>query len=150
MRFVGESGMHLRELETLARTKTNLNGMVRWGYIALDSVPLAGKRNSPGEGPVICATSKGLVAREVWRPLSAEVEARWCQRIGRDALAELKGSLAAIISDLDPDLPDCLPILGYGLKSPPPIRASPTVQGPGGCAARGDVGACTPVVHPRL
>ena len=123
MRFVGESGMHLRELETLARTKTNLNGMVRWGYIALDSVPLAGKRNSRREGPVIRATSKGLVAREVWRHLSAEVEARWCQRIGRDALAELKGSLAAIISDLDPDLPDCLPILGYGLKSPPPIRA---------------------------
>jgi DNA-binding MarR family transcriptional regulator len=123
MRFVNEAGVQLRELETLARTKTNLNGMIRWGYITLDPVPVAGKRSPPRKSRIIRATPKGLVAREVWYPLAEEVEARWRERIGRDALLEWKGSLAAIISDLDPDLPDSLPILGYGLKSPPPIRA---------------------------
>ena len=33
MQFVGEDGVPVRELEKLARTKTNLNGMQRWGYI---------------------------------------------------------------------------------------------------------------------
>src|SRR5277367_944777 len=34
MQFVGEGGVTIVELERLARTKTNLNGMERWGYIA--------------------------------------------------------------------------------------------------------------------
>ena len=151
MRFVGEAGMHLRELETLARTKTNLNRMVRWGYVALDPVPATGKRKPRRDSQVIRATSKGLVAREVWRPLSAEMETRWCQRIGRDALTELTCSLAAIVSDLDPDLPDCLPILGYGLKSPPPIRAPrPPSKEPENLPLVAMLARAAPVVHRRL
>ena len=36
MRFAGEEGITVRELERVARTKTNLNGMRRWGYIVLE------------------------------------------------------------------------------------------------------------------
>ena len=87
---------------------------------------------SSAREPGHCATPKGLIAREVWHPLPAEVEARWRERIGKDAMFELKGSLAAIVSNLDPDVPDCMPILGYGLKSPAPIRLPrPASEDPG-------------------
>src|ERR1700687_5246528 len=36
MRFVGEGGVRVGELEELARTKTNLNGMERWRYITVE------------------------------------------------------------------------------------------------------------------
>ena len=56
MRFVGDEGITVRELEDLARTKTNLNGMERWGYITIEGPP-----RSAG---VIRATSKGRQARK--------------------------------------------------------------------------------------
>jgi hypothetical protein len=37
MQFIGDEGVTARRLEELARTPTNLNGMVRWGYITLGS-----------------------------------------------------------------------------------------------------------------
>src|SRR5205085_1639697 len=36
MRFVGEEGITLGELQRLARTTTNLAGMQRWGYILVE------------------------------------------------------------------------------------------------------------------
>src|SRR5271156_5116381 len=61
MRFVGEDGVTVAELERLARTKTNLNGMERWGYITADE-------------KVIRATPKGQKAREIWDPLFGVIE----------------------------------------------------------------------------
>jgi hypothetical protein len=98
MQFVGEEGVGVKELEKFARTQTNLNGMIRWGYVNVD-------------GGLIRATRKGLKAREVWR-----------QRFGADAIDELRNALWA-----DAELPDCLPILKYGLfsKGPDCSRRSP-------------------------
>jgi hypothetical protein len=39
MKFVGEEGLTVRELERLARTWTNLAGMQRWGYIVVEPDP---------------------------------------------------------------------------------------------------------------
>lgn len=104
MQFVGEEGVGAKELEKLARTPTNLNGMIRWGYVTLDN-------------GLIRATKRGLKAREVWRPLLGEIEERWRKRFGASAIDELRGSLWA-----DAELPDCLPILKYGLFSAGPDR----------------------------
>ena len=38
MQFVGEEGIRVGELEDLARTQTNLNGMERWGYVHVDRI----------------------------------------------------------------------------------------------------------------
>ncbi len=105
MQFVGEDGVHASELENLARTKTNLNGMKRWGYIVV------------GLDGIIRATAKGKMARDQWRPLFDEIEKRWQKRFGSDAIARLRDSLRAVTGRLDIELPDCLPILGYGLYS---------------------------------
>jgi DNA-binding MarR family transcriptional regulator len=114
MQFVGEDGVTVGELEQLARTPTNLDGMQRWGYIYL-SPPHDEKRAKPQSSWLIRATTAGRNAQEIWRPLVGTIEARWQDRFGKDEIDRLRKSLAAVTSKLDPGLPDCLPILGYGL-----------------------------------
>jgi DNA-binding MarR family transcriptional regulator len=104
MRFVGEEGVPVGELERLARTTTNLSGMERWGYIVAE------------EG-MIRATPKGRQAREIWAPLFGIIEKRWQERFGKDEIDQLRESLPAVIRQFDFELPDCLPILGHGLFS---------------------------------
>jgi len=123
MRFAGEEGVRTGELENLARTTTNLNGMVRWGYIVVEPDPDDSRPKPPRSGRLIRATPKGLQAREVWRPLFGEIEKRWQARFGKDEIGRLRESLWAVAGQFDVELPDCLPILGYGLFSRVPGRA---------------------------
>jgi hypothetical protein len=57
-----------------------------------------------------------------WKYISVEpdpADPRPKPRFGEDTVAGLRDSLQAIAAQLDPALPDCLPILGYGLFSAP-------------------------------
>jgi DNA-binding MarR family transcriptional regulator len=112
MQFVGDEGVPAGELERLARTTTNLNGMQRWGYITVEP-----GRRPPRSDSLIRATSQGRKAQEIWRPLFDAIEKRWRARFGNGQIDQLHESLCALISRIDIDLPDCLPILGYGLFS---------------------------------
>jgi DNA-binding MarR family transcriptional regulator len=77
---------------------------------------------------VIRATSKGRKAQEVWRPLFGIIEKRWQERFGEDKISQLRESLSSLVGQLEIELPDCLPILGYGLFSKVPDR-KPTTTG---------------------
>jgi hypothetical protein len=114
LQFVTPAGVTVRELERLARTPTNLDGMRRWGYLDIEPAPAAGGPKKPRPTAVLRPTTWGLRAQDVWRPLPALVEERWRARFGAAELAGLRASLAALARG---DLPDCLPILGYGLFS---------------------------------
>jgi DNA-binding MarR family transcriptional regulator len=105
------------ELEKLARTQTNLNGMERWRYIDVAPDPADSRRKPPHSVWVIRATAKGRQAQEAWRPLFGEIEKRWEERFGKEEIGELRESLAEIVGKIDLELPDCLPILRYGLFS---------------------------------
>jgi DNA-binding MarR family transcriptional regulator len=122
MRFVTDEGVTVRELERLARTKTNLNGMERWGYVVVEPDPNGKRAKPPGKDWVIRPTAKGRRAQEVWRPLDGEIEERWNGRFGADAVGGLRKSLAGLARQVGAGLPDCLPILGYGLWSRGPER----------------------------
>jgi DNA-binding MarR family transcriptional regulator len=121
MQFIGEDGVRVGELEDLARTPTNLNGMERWGYVTVQPDPADTRPKPPRSAWVIRATPKGKKAQEVWRPLFGVIEKRWEERFGKDRIDQLRESLKALVSAMDVvidvDLPDCLPILGYGLFS---------------------------------
>jgi hypothetical protein len=39
MRFIDKEGVRAGELEALARTRTNLNSLVRRGYVVVDPAP---------------------------------------------------------------------------------------------------------------
>ena len=119
MRFVGEDGITVRALEHVARTRSNLAGMQRWGYISLDPDPSASRSKQPRPDALIRATRAGRMAQEVWRKLPAEIEGRWRDRFGEGEIERLREHLWSIASRLPADLPDCLPILGYGLFCTP-------------------------------
>ena len=105
MQFVGEEGISARDLERRARTRTNLDGMRRWGYIEI------------GADSLIRPTGRGRRAQEVWQPLAGMITARWADRFGAAQVAELERALGALASQFQSELPDCMPILGYGLFS---------------------------------
>lgn len=130
MRFVGEDGVRVGELRQLARTKTNLNGMVRWGYIVVAPDPQDPRPKPLPSNWLIRPTRKGRKAQQVWQPLFNMIESRWHDRFGTTEIDRLRDALWAVNSQFKIELPNCLPILGYGLHSKGPDRdeRSPPVQ----------------------
>ena len=117
LRFVPEQGIAVRELERLARTGTNWDGMRRWGYIRFEPDPADHRPKPPQSALIVRATSRGRMAQEVLEPLVGIIEERWRERFGGDAITKLRGALAGIASQLESELPDSMPILKYGLVS---------------------------------
>jgi methyltransferase (TIGR00027 family) len=132
MRFVGEEPITVGELARLARTGTNLDGMRRWGYITVDGTARKIHSRDPGPGAVLRATDRGLQARQVWQPISGVIEQRWVDRFGVGQVGGLRDALLAVVSRLDPGLPDCLPILVQNLTSRGPDPALPPRLAPAG------------------
>jgi hypothetical protein len=117
MRYASADPVSVAELRLLARSDTNLDGMRRWGYITLTPEPASGRRKGGDAGLLVQATARGLRAKEAWQPLTATIEQRWQERYGAELIGQLTSSLQAIAGQLGYWLPDCLPILGYGLFS---------------------------------
>ncbi len=120
MQFVDDKGITVRELERRARTKTNLAGMLRWGYIKAESSSPRTGGKLPKNDAVIRCTPGGRIAQQVQEPLFEEIEKRWRDRFGDEAIEELRESLWEVARQFDVELPDCLPILKYGLFSEGP------------------------------
>ena len=115
LQFLGQAPVPVRDLERLARTSTNLDGMRRWGSIKLSPPP--GKPNSkrPNQGWLVELTPAGRIGQESWRPLPQVVEQRWRDRFGTDEVSSLRAVLSEVNLGLDVAYPDFMPILGYGL-----------------------------------
>lgn len=122
MKFVGDDGVSVRELEELAGTKTNLKGMERWGYVVIGPDPADASPRPPPSAWVIRATHQGRQAQQVWRPLFDSIESRWQTRFGEKKIHQLRESLSVLVDRMGLDLPECLPILGYGLFSKGLVR----------------------------
>jgi hypothetical protein len=127
LRFVADEPITVGELQVRARTGTNLDGMRRWGYITIDGTAKKVHENRTGPGAVLRATARGLRARQAWLPLAGFVEERWRERFGAAELGRLRACLVELVSQLDPGLPDVLPILGPALfsRGPDPAQAPP-------------------------
>lgn len=124
MRHVGETPITVAELERRARTRTNLAGMQRWRYVDVERSPDNTREKAPESDKLVRATGKGRAAQQVLRPLAGDVETRWEERWGTEQLDSLRVALREVVSRPTLELPDCLPILGYGLWS-----AGPTLPG---------------------
>jgi hypothetical protein len=114
MRFLRPEGMTVRELEQLARTRTNLGGMQRWGYLVVESGRSPGASRTLPADLVIRPTPAGRRAQFVWGPLPRVIEDRWRQRFGEDTVERLRRALWAVVSTLETPLPNCMPILHQG------------------------------------
>ncbi len=135
MRFVDDEPVTVGELEILARTQTNLDGMRRWGYLTIDGAAKRIHRGRPGPDAVLRATARGSRARQVWLPLAGLIEERWRERFGSGQVGQLREALLTVARQLDPGLPDCLPILGQNLASRGPDPALPPRTDPADVAA---------------
>jgi methyltransferase (TIGR00027 family) len=133
LRQLPDEGITVAELRRRARTGTNLDGMRRWRYVSYAPDPGRGKRPRPDA--IIAPTAAGRRAREVWQAATEETEARWRTRFGPAAIDGLRASLADVVTRLAPALPDCLPILGHGLRSKFEPEAPPDPEAPVGLQA---------------
>jgi hypothetical protein len=59
-------------------------------------------------------TPSGRAADAIWRPLAGEIEARWSERFGADALAELRRCLAPVAGRPELAVPEFMPVVGGG------------------------------------
>jgi methyltransferase (TIGR00027 family) len=130
LRHLPDEGITVAELRRRARTGTNLDGMRRWRYVSYAPDPGRGKR--PGPDATVTPTAAGRRAREVWAAATEQTEARWRARFGAAAIDDLRAALADVVDRLDPGLPDCLPILGYLLRSKFEPEAPTDPQAPPG------------------
>jgi DNA-binding MarR family transcriptional regulator len=109
----GESGIKVAELTVTARTPTDLHGMRRWGYVEVEGWA----RSASGRPPlkaVVRPTGRGAEVATIWDGVPAEVEERWDERYGSTVVAELRGALIDLAEELDPGLPDTMPIVRHG------------------------------------
>jgi len=133
MQHLGNGPIPLSELERRARTPTNLHGMQRWGYIRVtneNSAALPFRPQPRRTSSMVSATATGKAARQVWAPLFDKIEDRWIDRFGSTEIKALHTAAKSIVIHLDPQLPDCLPILTYGLSVKPAKK--PSVRKPPG------------------
>jgi hypothetical protein len=129
LRYVRDEGITVGELTDLARTRTTLNHLQRWGYIRLGPDPADARPKPPERDLVITLRPGGRLAARAWAPLAGQVEARWQDRLGAAALTGLRDALTGLAGQLDPALPDCMPILGYPLRSQPADRSGIALAG---------------------
>jgi methyltransferase (TIGR00027 family) len=164
LRHLPDAGITIAELLNRARTGTNLDGMRRWRYVTFTPDPGHGSHLPGGRPPVppeglpdgkarvyrtgrprpdalIRPTAWGIQARDTWQAVTEQVEYRWRDRLGTGTFDQLRAALAALAEQLDPLLPDCLPILGYGLF---------TRRDRGGKDAASPVAATLPVDSPPI
>jgi DNA-binding MarR family transcriptional regulator len=114
MRFVGPDGVRVGDLETQGG---NLAGMERWGYVTVAPDPADTRAKPPRRDWIVRATADGELAQSLWPPLFGVIEQRWLTRFGNDAVEQLRDALRGVRVEIDLDLPDFLPVLGYGLWS---------------------------------
>jgi methyltransferase (TIGR00027 family) len=117
LRHLPDEGITVAELAGRARTGTNLDGMRRWRYVTFTPAPEPGQPKRPRPDAMIAPTAWGIEARETWQAVTGEVESRWRDRLGPEEFAALRAALSGVVENLDQDLPDCLPVLGYGLRT---------------------------------
>lgn len=125
LRLIGD-GITVRDLPDeaglpQARMLSTLGGMERWRYVFVGpeelTEPPEEKRDGYGSARgvrpewVVRPTATGRAAQELWPPLLGEVEARWEQRFGPAAVADLRAAARALVEPLDHDLPEYLPIV---------------------------------------
>jgi hypothetical protein len=129
MRFLAEGPVAVGKLAARALcpqegAKALLGCLERWGFVSLEAArpretpsprskarEFLGKRDGWGSGRGIRAdlrvvpTAKGAKAIETWTPLEAEIEERWRERFGMDAVEQLCASLQTVVEQFEVELP---------------------------------------------
>ena len=116
MRLVPEDGIPADELIRRGHLSAKSAQMVVkrmgkwWGYLVVEHDPVETRVKPAPSVWLIRPTSAGRQAQRVWGPLTGTIENRWRARFGGEAVAQLQATLGEIVSRLDVELSDFLPI----------------------------------------
>jgi hypothetical protein len=112
MRFVDERGITVRELERKAQLLTHMEW---WRYVTVAPSPDDDRLRPPRPDWIVEPTESGMLLRELWPPLFDEIENRWNARFGVSEIDEIRTLLHLIVDTFDVEMPQYLPVVGYGL-----------------------------------
>ena len=90
--------------------------MERWGFVSVGD-ETGTKRDGYGSARglrgdlLVRPTAAGQAAAEIWPRLFGEIESRWRDRFGADAIDELRGSLEAVVERVEVELPEYVPVV---------------------------------------
>ena len=115
LRFVGEDGVSVRALSRKAgyaqkKAHPDSAGMIRWRYVTAE--PGAGKRPSKLD-QILRPTAVGAQAAAAWEPLPGEIEARWVERYGAQAIGDLRDALLGILEATERPLTQYYSVLDH-------------------------------------
>jgi len=116
MRYVPEDGITAGELARRTRlTAKSVQMIVRrmstwWGYLTVAPDPADARVKPPLSDWVVRPTRAGRRAQGHWEQLDGMIERRWRARFGDAEIEQLRVALSDIVSRLDLELPDYLPI----------------------------------------
>lgn len=116
MRFADTDKVTVREISSRAgypegKLHPSLHGMTRWGYVTVDSKAQKSGEKSFKLDWLVSATTEGLRAANVWKPLAKEIELRWENRFGNIEMAKLRNALKTVIKQFEIKLPHYFPVL---------------------------------------
>lgn len=84
--------------------------------VTVEPDPDDARSSPPRSHCLVRPTKAGRRAAAVWSDLFDIIEQRWEARFGGARMEQLRGALRDVDAQLDPALPDTLPVLGYGLR----------------------------------
>lgn len=112
LQYLGADGARLGDVASQAAI-TNLNGLLRWGYLELAPDPADDRPKPPRRDWIVTPTPAALAADRVWREAVPEIEARWRTRFGT-AADDLASTARTVASPASAPLPVFLPVVWNG------------------------------------
>lgn len=113
LRFLGEDGASIADLERRTGLPTNVDGMRRWRWVTLDPPPRSGRR-AP-RSTILRPTAAARAAAQMWPVVLDATEERWRDRCGPGPVDTLRTALTDLAARIERPLPDFLPILAHGM-----------------------------------
>ena len=98
LRFLDEGEARVRDLPRLSGVSKEAIAMAA-SFLEKNGFAVVAASASETRTKMLRLTAKGVVARDAYRRRLAEVEARWRERFGADAIRELRESLEALAGE---------------------------------------------------
>jgi DNA-binding MarR family transcriptional regulator len=131
LQYIDDDGTSVAELRARARTgELLLNGLTRWGYVAVTAPEGQPLRNPAQDGAVVHLRKAGRLGREVWPPLPALIDDRWRTRLGGTVVTRLEAALRTLFDELPVDPPASIPVIhpAQGGRTDPLLRRQQTAR----------------------
>lgn len=118
IRYIAADGTPVRDLQAMAcisepAIKSRLHHLEWWRYLTLAPDPADTRAKPRYRDLLVHLTSGGKRARDEWKPLNTLIDKRWRTRFGKAVIDELTGALRSIVSGVEGDQPDYLPVVDF-------------------------------------